>query len=89
MATLQWFFVAMVHHPEAQRKAQAELDAIAPVRVPNFADRGRLPYVDAIYQEVMRWKSIIQLGFPHAVLEDDVYQGFRIPKGAIIISHTG
>ncbi|OJA10013.1 hypothetical protein AZE42_11861 [Rhizopogon vesiculosus] len=24
-------------------------------------------------------------GFPHATITDDVYEGFRIPKGIIII----
>lgn len=35
----------MVHHPEAQRKAQQEIDAIVGQgRLPTFADRASLPY---------------------------------------------
>ena len=90
MATLHWFFVAMANHPEAQLKAQEEIDQVlGPVRVVGFEHRDRLPYIEAIWQEVMRWRSISQLGLPHAVLEDDEYHGYHIPKGSMILSHTG
>ncbi|KAK0196555.1 cytochrome P450 [Armillaria mellea] len=39
-------------YPEIQAKAQAELDAVVGrTQVPNFDDRGRLPYIDAILLE--------------------------------------
>ena len=41
------FFLAMTLHPEAQKKAQDELDrVVGPDRLPTFADRPNLPYVD-------------------------------------------
>jgi len=39
------FILAMIQHPEAQKKAQAELDAVVGLdRLPTFADRPSLPY---------------------------------------------
>lgn len=90
LATLKWFFLTMVKHPEAQRKAQEEIDRVLGVgRIPDFEDRERLPYTDAIWQEVMRWNTIGHLGLPHAALEDGEYNGYFIPKGSMLLAHTG
>ncbi|EEB87968.1 hypothetical protein MPER_14460, partial [Moniliophthora perniciosa FA553] len=43
------FFLAMVRHPEVQRKAQAEIDAVVGNdRLPSFSDKEHLPYVNAL-----------------------------------------
>ena len=69
--------VAMLHFPETMRKAQAELDrVIGPDRLPGFEDRDRLPYLQALINETLRWRPIAVLGgTPHAVIADDEYNG--------------
>ena len=52
------FLLAMAKFPEIQKRAQAEVDAVCSGRLPTMADRPRLPYVDAILSEVLRWVSI-------------------------------
>ena len=52
------FLLAMAEHPDVMAKAQAELDAVCPARLPTMADRKRLPYLDAVLSEVLRWVSI-------------------------------
>ncbi|KAJ7459915.1 cytochrome P450 [Mycena latifolia] len=82
------FFYAMAVHPEIQKKAQNEIDAvIGPHRLPEFKDRPSLPYIEALYREVMRWKPVLPLGVAHATTEDDVYEGYFIPKGATVMSN--
>ena len=50
-------------HPEVQRKAQAEIDrVVGSDRFPTFDDQVRLPYVDAVMREVLRWRPIGPLG---------------------------
>jgi cytochrome P450 len=72
----------MAMHPEFQTKAQEEIDSVIGThRLPEFEDRPLLPYVEAVYREVMRWKPVLPLGLPHATTEDDVYDGYFIPKG--------
>jgi cytochrome P450 len=72
----------MATHPLAQKKAQNELDTVIGThRLPEFQDRPSLPYVEALYREVMRWKPVLPLGVAHAASEDDVYEGYFIPKG--------
>jgi cytochrome P450 len=57
------FLVAALLHPEIQKKAQEELDAVTMrERLPTFEDRPWLPFVDAICKEVTRWRPITPLG---------------------------
>jgi cytochrome P450 len=71
-------------HPEVQRRAQADIDLIAPNRLPTFDDMDSLPYIMAIIKESARWGPTVPLGLPHRVMEDDVYENYIIPKGATI-----
>ncbi|EIM85531.1 cytochrome P450 [Stereum hirsutum FP-91666 SS1] len=82
------FFLAMTLFPNVQKKAQAEIDAvIGHERLPTHADRERLPYVNALVTEVLRWNPVAPLGVPHRVMEDDIHDGYFIPKGTIIIAN--
>ena len=50
-------------HPDVQRKAQAEIDAVVGQdRLPNFSDQAKLPYVNAIIKETLRWHPIFPAG---------------------------
>lgn len=55
----------MILYPEAQRKAQEELDAVIGTitrRLPNFDDRKSLLYVEALLKELLRWHPVARLG---------------------------
>ena len=57
---MEVFFLATAMHPECQKAAQAELDAVVgPARLPDMGDREALPYLDAVLMEVYRcvWRS--------------------------------
>lgn len=55
--------MAMTLHPEVQRKAQAEVDAVVGGdRLPRMADMEHLPYVNAVIKETMRWSISAPLG---------------------------
>ncbi|KAG8728589.1 hypothetical protein FRC10_004813 [Ceratobasidium sp. 414] len=76
---------AMILFPEVQRKAQEEIDLVTGMeRLPGMKDRPQLPYIDRLIQEVLRWRSVVPIGMPHASHRDDIYKGYRIPKGAIV-----
>ena len=63
VATLTTFFLAMCIYPAAQQTAQREIDeVIGRERLPDFADRTRLPYISALILEVMRWNVIGPMG---------------------------
>jgi len=78
----------MLLSPEIQKRAQAELDSvIGRERLPTFDDRPKLPFVDAVCKESLRWHPVIPTGVPHTVTRDDIYKGFFIPKGAVVIGN--
>ncbi|TBU41985.1 cytochrome P450 98A3 [Dichomitus squalens] len=84
-ATMEAFLLAMALYPQAQEKAQAELDAVVGTeRLPEFSDRPSLPYIDALVQELLRWYPVTPIGVPHRVVADDEYNGYVIPGGATI-----
>jgi hypothetical protein len=81
------FYQAMAMFPEVQRKAQAEIDSIVGRdRLPSFSDRPLLAYINAVVQESIRWNPTAPSGFPHMVSKEFVYNGYTIPKGAIIFA---
>lgn len=85
---LEVFTLAAVLNPEFVLNAQNELDAVVGAdRMPNFDDKPRLPYIDAVVKEVLRWRPVSAGGIPHAVTQDDEYLGYRIPKGATVIGN--
>ncbi|KJA29523.1 hypothetical protein HYPSUDRAFT_524598 [Hypholoma sublateritium FD-334 SS-4] len=87
IAVTSTFFYLMAKHPEVQRKAQAEIDQIiGSTRLPEFDDRPSLPYLEAIYREVMRWNQSVPV-IPHALTEDDYYKGYFIPKGTTVLGN--
>ena len=49
----------MLVHPEAQKRAQDELDVVVGrARVPTFADMPSLPYIHAMVKEIIRWRPV-------------------------------
>ncbi len=92
------FFVAALLRPDTQKLAQEELDTVTGrERLPTFEDRPKLPFVNAICTELIRWRPVAPLGefllsthrrrnltttgVPGTTTRDDVYEGFFIPKG--------
>ncbi|EIW86002.1 cytochrome P450 [Coniophora puteana RWD-64-598 SS2] len=84
--TLQVFTMLMVLHPDVQRRAHEQIDsAVGFDRLPTFEDRGSLPLIDAILRETLRWSPAVRVNIPHGVTDDDVYDGYFIPKGTNIV----
>ena len=108
----------MVLHPDARRRAQAEIDDVVGTgRLPDFDDEKSLPYVSALVNEVMRWHPVAPVGtlraekrslslsfflgidfffffflfssaVPHRLTVDDVYEGYFLPAGSIVIGNA-
>ncbi|TFK84330.1 cytochrome P450 [Polyporus arcularius HHB13444] len=89
VSALGSFFLAMVLYPEIQEKARKELDHIIGLhRLPDFSDQPSLPYIDAIVKETLRWNPVVPLDVPHMLTEDDVYNGYYLPKGTLVVANT-
>ena len=78
--------LCMTLFQDAQKKAQEELDrVIGGDRLPNWEDEKDLPYVRSLIKEVLRWRPVNKFGMAHASSEDDWYEGYFIPKGAVVV----
>jgi cytochrome P450 len=71
--------------PEVAQIAQEELDRVCGDRLPNLDDEPNLPYIRGCVKESLRWMPTGILGVPHAVIRDDEYMGYTIPKGAGVL----
>jgi len=86
---LEIFILAMTLYPDVQRKAQAEIDrVVGNLRFPDYSDQDELPYVQAVLKEVLRWHPVTPLSISHQVTKSDVYEGYFIPAGAIVIPNV-
>lgn len=88
-STMLTFVLAMCLNPDAQRRAQEEIDrVVGHDRYPDWSDEARLPYLAAIVNETLRWRPAFALGGPpHAPTEDNVYNGLLFPRGSAIIGN--
>lgn len=50
-------------------------------------DKQRMPYVDAVLHEVLRFCNIVPLGIFRATSQDAVVRGYTIPRGTMVISN--
>ncbi|KUI61213.1 Fumitremorgin C synthase [Cytospora mali] len=87
--TLEMFILAAVTNPGKMKIAQEELDrVVGRDRIPSLEDRKDLPYMSAVIEEVLRWRPILMGGIVHSNLRDDVFRGYRIPKGSVVIPNV-
>jgi hypothetical protein len=69
VSSMTSFFLALALFPQVQRRAQAELDVVVGRdRLPTFDDRPRLPYIEALCKELMRWQMVTPLGMIRSLL---------------------
>jgi len=79
----------MVLNPKAMKKAQEELDrVVGKGELPDYSHKERLPYIDALVKEVLRWNPPLPISLPNRAMQDDVYRGRLIPAGAIVIQNV-
>ncbi|KAF8154532.1 cytochrome P450 [Crassisporium funariophilum] len=89
VSAVQSFFLAMALYPGAQKKAQAEIDAVVGKnRLPDFDDRSSLPYINALIKETMRWQLVTPLAVGHMCTNGDEYNGYYIPKGTVVMGNA-
>jgi cytochrome P450 len=85
--TLLWFIMAMALYPATMKKAQKEIDSIFQAdTLPGFSAMKSLPYCAALIKEMIRWGPAAPLSLPHYTDADDVYKGYKIRKGTMVIS---
>ncbi|KAK2590769.1 hypothetical protein QQS21_011539 [Conoideocrella luteorostrata] len=82
---LLMFVSLMMDYPEWMERLQRHVDeVVGPDRLPTWDDIPNLPMVRAVAKESVRYRSIkAELGIPHLLEKDDVYEGYFFAKGTI------
>ncbi|XP_063801805.1 cytochrome P450 2J6-like [Pseudophryne corroboree] len=86
-ASLEWSFLYMMMYPDIQDKCREEINKIRGDREHlDYEDRVRMPYTQAVLQEVQRFASVVPLGVAHSPVREVQLYGYTIPKGTLIIT---
>ncbi|KAG1842153.1 cytochrome P450 [Suillus subalutaceus] len=87
-AFLMSFILLMVVFQDIQEKAHAELvNLVGHHRLPTVDDQASLPYIEALIKEIHRFNPVINL-VPHSPMEEDEYEGYRIPRKSWIMCNV-
>ncbi|KAF5352416.1 hypothetical protein D9756_006291 [Leucocoprinus leucothites] len=83
------FILLMALHPEIQARARTEIDEICGQdQLPRASQVELLTYLQAVLKEVLRFAPVGNLALPHRVIEEDEYNGYRIPKNATVMGNV-
>ena len=87
--TIAWAINYFIEYPQHFARACAEVDAaLAGAALPQEIEQtAQLPFIEAFYNETMRLKPVAPLNAMEP-LEDIEVDGYRIPKGTIIMMLT-
>ena len=81
--TLAWTWYLLSQAPEVEAKLHAELDGVLGGRAPTIADVPQLIYTRAILDEALRLYPPVPI-LPREAIQDEEFQGIRIPKGSLL-----
>lgn len=73
--------------PGVQAKAQEEIRRVLDGRIPTIEDYDKMPYLQAVTLEALRWNPPGPSGVPHRLTQDDMYNGYFIPQGTTVIAN--
>ncbi|KAH7303514.1 cytochrome P450 21 [Stachybotrys elegans] len=77
----------MAAYPDIQDKCFAELRRLDLEKPPTTDDIDALPYLRAFLLEIRRFRPAAPLGLPHTLEADDVFEGYMIPKGTVVLTN--
>ncbi|XP_072952246.1 cytochrome P450 81Q32-like [Typha angustifolia] len=84
--TMEWALTLLLNHPESLEKAREEVDSrVGHERLVSDSDLPNLPYLHCVIKETLRLFPPGPLLLPHESSEDCTVQGFRVPRGTMLL----
>jgi cytochrome P450 len=82
--TMTWAMCLLQRHAEAWSQMVTEVDLALGGRTPEFGDLAALPYTRAVIEETLRLRPAVW-AIPRMAMRTDEVQGFRVPRGDIVV----
>nr|KAF6303633.1 hypothetical protein mMyoMyo1_003580 [Myotis myotis] len=80
-STLRYGLLLLMKHPEVQAKVHEEIDSvIGHNQRPSLKDKMKMPYTEAVLNEIQRYITLVPCNVPHAVTKDTKFRQYVIPK---------
>lgn len=84
--TLRWAILYLAHYPEFQEKLYQQIKhEVGTNSLPNYADRAKLPFADALIMETQRMGDLVPLGLMRRPLGPAKVLGYDIPENAVVL----
>nr|AIL94124.1 cytochrome P450 CYP3036A1 [Tigriopus japonicus] len=85
---LVWSCLILVTFPEIQEKVYQEIQKnVGSNRLPSMDDKAKMPYTEAVMQEILRFSCIAPLGIFREADRDVKVGDYFLPKGTVVFSH--
>ncbi|KAH7324531.1 cytochrome P450 21 [Stachybotrys elegans] len=87
-STINALILFLAAHPHVQEKVYRELDSLCSDTPPPSHSIGELKYLRACYLESIRLRPAAPTGLARIVVQDDVINGYFIPKGTTVLANV-
>ncbi|XP_010906299.1 cytochrome P450 81Q32 [Elaeis guineensis] len=84
--TMEWIMALLLNHPEALKKAKAEIDMhVGHARLMTEHDLRNLHYLQNVIKETLRLFPAAPLLVPHESSDQCTVQGYSVPRGTMLL----
>ncbi|EDM07978.1 rCG53761 [Rattus norvegicus] len=89
-STLYHGFLLLMKHPDVEAKVHEEIErVIGRNRQPQYEDHMKMPYTQAVINEIQRFSNLAPLGIPRRIIKNTTFRGFFLPKGTDVFPIIG
>ncbi|CAI4227255.1 unnamed protein product [Auanema sp. JU1783] len=85
--TLRWAILFLTEHQDVQDKMRAEIESVLGHNSPTLGDKSKLPYCNAVINEVQRKANIVSNNAIHRTTKDTSVLNHFVPANSLIIAH--
>ncbi|XP_016075363.1 PREDICTED: cytochrome P450 2C23-like [Miniopterus natalensis] len=85
-STLRFGILLLMKHPEVEAKVHEEIDrVIGRDQSPSMKDKMKMPYTEAVLNEIQRYITLLPSNLPHTVIQDTKFRQYVIPKDTTVL----